>query len=244
MRLDGKVCVVTGAARGIGRCIAELFAEAGAKTVIACDIKVEALHAAGLPQSIVAEQLDVTDSAAVASFAARVKERHGRIDVLVNNAGITRDALLQKMTDADWSAVIAVNLTGAFLMTRAVAPFMMEAGAGAIVSIASVVGIDGNVGQTNYAATKAGIIGMTRTWAKELARSGAKVRANAVAPGYINTPMVQAVPQKVVEAITARVVLGRLGEPMDVAQAVLFLASDASAYITGQVIRVDGGLVL
>jgi 3-oxoacyl-[acyl-carrier protein] reductase len=244
MRLDGKVCVVTGAARGIGRCIAELFAEAGAKTVIACDVNVEALEAGGLPAGMVAEKLDVTDSAAVSSFAARMKERHGRIDVLVNNAGITRDALVQKMTDADWNAVIAVNLTGAFFMTRAVAPLMMEAGAGAIVGIASVVGMDGNIGQTNYAATKAGIIAMTRTWAKELARKGAKVRVNAVAPGYINTPMVQSVPQKVIDGIVAKVVLGRLGEPRDVAQAVLFLASDASAYVTGQVLRVDGGLVL
>jgi 3-oxoacyl-[acyl-carrier protein] reductase len=140
--------------------------------------------------------------------------------------------------------VVAVNLKGAFLMTRAIAPLMMEAGAGAIVSIASVVGIDGNVGQTNYAATKAGIIGMTKTWAKEFARKGAKVRANAVAPGFINTPMVQAVPQKVIDGIVAKVVLGRLGEPKEVAEAVLFLCSDASTYVTGQVLRVDGGLTL
>jgi 3-oxoacyl-[acyl-carrier protein] reductase len=140
--------------------------------------------------------------------------------------------------------VLAVNLKGAFLMTRAVAPLMMEAGAGAIVSIASVVGIEGNIGQTNYAAAKAGLIGMTRTWAKEFASRGARVRANAVAPGFINTPMVQSVPQKLLDSVVARVALGRLGQPRDVANAVLFLASDEAAYITGQVLRVDGGLVL
>lgn len=243
MRLDGKVCVVTGAARGIGRCIAERFAECGAKMVIACDLGTDAL-ASGLPVNMVGEKLDVTDSKAVQEFADRAKGKYGRIDVLVNNAGITKDALIQKMSDADWDAVVAVNLKGAFLMTRAVAPLMMEAGAGAIVSIASIVGIDGNIGQTNYAATKAGIIGMTRSWAKEFARKGAKVRANAVAPGFINTPMVQSVPQKVIDGIVAKVVLGRLGEPKEVAEAVLFLCSDSSAYVTGQVLRVDGGLVL
>jgi 3-oxoacyl-[acyl-carrier protein] reductase len=244
MRLDGKVCVVTGAARGIGRCIAERFAECGARMVIACDVGIATLESGGLPPNMVGEKLDVTDSKAVQEFAAKAKERYGGIDVLVNNAGITRDALIQKMSDGDWDAVVAVNLKGAFLMTRAIAPLMMEAGAGAIVSIASIVGIDGNIGQTNYAATKAGIIGMTKSWAKEFARKGAKVRANAVAPGFINTPMVQSVPQKVIEGIVAKVVLGRLGEPKEVAEAVLFLCSDASAYVTGQVLRVDGGLTL
>jgi len=243
MRLDGKVCVVTGAARGIGREIAELFAARGAGAVLACDLRTEALER-GLPLNVSGAKLDVTDAAAVRAFVEGVRARHGRIDVLVNNAGITRDALIQKMTDEDWDAVLDVNLKGAFLMTRAVAPLMMEAGAGAIVSIASVVGIDGNIGQTNYAASKAGIIGMTRTWAKEFARKGAKVRVNAVAPGFIDTPMVKTVPQKVIDAVVAKVVLGRLGEPMDVASAVLFLARDASAYHTGQVLRVDGGLVL
>jgi len=243
MRLDGKVCLVTGAARGIGREIAELFASRGATAVLACDVNTEAL-ASGLPPNMSGEKLDVTDAAAVRVFVEKAKAKHGRIDVLVNNAGITRDALIQKMTDEDWDAVLAVNLKGAFLLTRAVAPLMMEAGAGSIVNISSVAGLDGNIGQTNYAATKAGIIGMTRTWAKEFARKGAKVRANAVAPGFINTPMVQAVPQKVIDAVVAKVVLGRLGEPRDVANAVLFLASDASAYVTGQVLRVDGGLVI
>jgi 3-oxoacyl-[acyl-carrier protein] reductase len=243
MRLEGKVCVVTGAARGIGREIAELFAASGARAVLACDVQTDAL-AGGLPPNMSCHKLDVTDAAAVSAFVEQARAKHGRIDVLVNNAGITRDALIQRMTDEDWDAVLAVNLKGAFLLTRAVAPLMMEAGEGAIVSIASVVGIDGNIGQTSYAATKAGIIGMTKTWAKEFARKGAKVRVNAVAPGFINTPMVRAVPQKVIEAVIAKVVLGRLGEPRDVANAVLFLASDASAYVTGQVLRVDGGLVL
>jgi 3-oxoacyl-[acyl-carrier protein] reductase len=243
MRLDGKVCVVTGAARGIGREIAELFAASGASAVLACDLNADAL-ADGLPANMIGEKLDVTDGEAVRAFVQKAHAKHGRIDVLVNNAGITRDALIQKMTDEDWDAVLAVNLKGAFLLTRAVAPFMIEAGAGAIVSITSVVGLDGNIGQTNYAASKAGIIGMTRTWAKEFARKGAKVRANAVAPGFINTPMVRAVPQRVIDAVVAKVVLGRLGEPREVANAVLFLASEASAYITGQVLRVDGGLVI
>jgi 3-oxoacyl-[acyl-carrier protein] reductase len=244
MRLDGKVCVVTGAARGIGRCIAERFVECGAKAVLACDVGTAAFEAGGLPPNLIGEKLDVTDSRAVQEFAAKAGERFGRIDVLVNNAGITRDALIQKMSDEDWDAVVAVNLKGAFLMTRAIAPLMMEAGAGSIVSIASIVGIDGNIGQTNYAATKAGIIGMTKSWAKEFARKGAKVRANAVAPGFINTAMMQSVPQKVIDGVVAKVVLGRLGEPKEVAEAVLFLSSDASAYVTGQVLRVDGGLTL
>ena len=242
MRLDGKVCLVTGAARGIGREIAELFAASGANAVLACDLKTDTLE--DLPPNMSGEKLDVTDAEAVRAFVEKARVKHGRIDVLVNNAGIVRDALIQKMTDEDWDAVLAVNLKGAFLLTRAVAPLMMEAGAGSIVSITSVVGIDGNVGQTNYAATKAGIIGMTRSWAKEFARKGAKVRANAIAPGFINTAMVHAVPQTVIDSVVAKVPLGRLGQPRDVANAVLFLASDASAYITGQVLRVDGGLVL
>jgi 3-oxoacyl-[acyl-carrier protein] reductase len=243
MRLDDKVCLVTGAARGIGREIAELFASSGARQVLACDVRADVLDG-WLPPNVSGERLDVTDAAAVSALVQKARERHGRIDVLVNNAGITRDAFIQKMTDEDWDAVLAVNLKGAFLMTRAVAPLMMEAGAGAIVSIASVVGIEGNIGQTNYAAAKAGLIGMTRTWAKELASRGARVRANAVAPGFINTPMVQSVPQKLLDSVVARVALGRLGQPRDVANAVLFLASDEAAYITGQVLRVDGGLVL
>ena len=188
--------------------------------------------------------VDVTDSAAVNALVAKIRAESGGIDVLVNNAGITRDALIQKMTDDDWDAVINVNLKGVFVMTRAVAPVMMEAGAGSIVSISSIVGLDGNIGQSNYAATKGGVVAMTKGWAREFARKGAKVRVNAVSPGYTRTPMIATVPEKVLEPIIAKTPLGRLAEVRDIANAVLFLASDEAAFITGQVLRVDGGLVL
>lgn len=245
MRLDGKVCMVTGAARGIGKGIVEAFAREGARRIWALDVNqadLDSLQKA-LP-SVTGVCVDVTSSAAVNALAERVKSESGSVDVLVNNAGITRDAMIAKMTDADWDAVINVNLTGVFIMTRAVAPLMMEAGRGAIISISSIVGLDGNIGQTNYAATKGGVVSMTKGWARELARKGAKVRVNAVSPGYTRTPMIASVPEKVLEPIIARTPLGRLAEIRDIANAVLFLASDESEFITGQVLRVDGGLVL
>jgi 3-oxoacyl-[acyl-carrier protein] reductase len=245
MRLEGKVCVVTGGARGIGRGIVETFAREGAARVWALDVN-DAEFAAmekSFP-NVKGATVDVTDSAAVNALVERIKTESSRVDVLVNNAGITKDALIQKMTDAEWGAVISVNLTGVFYMTRAVAPLMMEAGKGAIVSISSVVGLDGNIGQSNYAATKAGVVAMTKGWAKEFARKGAKVRVNAVSPGYTRTPMIASVPEKVLEPIIARTPLGRLAEIRDIANAVLFLASDEAEFITGQVLRVDGGLVL
>ncbi|HUM76407.1 MAG TPA: SDR family oxidoreductase, partial [Fervidobacterium sp.] len=162
----------------------------------------------------------------------------------VNNAGITRDALIQKMTEEDWDRVINVNLKGVFNMTQAVVPYMLEAGKGSIVSTSSVVGIYGNIGQTNYAATKAGIIGMTKTWAKEFARKGAKIRVNAVAPGFIRTPMTEKVPEKILTEMAEKASLKRLGEAIEVANVYLFLASDESSYVTGQVIGVDGGLIM
>jgi 3-oxoacyl-[acyl-carrier protein] reductase len=245
MRLKGKVCVVTGGARGIGRGIVELFAAEGAERVWALDVN-DAEFAAmekSLP-AVKGAVVNVTDSVAVNALVARIKAESGRIDVLVNNAGITRDALIQKMTDDDWDAVIDVNLKGVFLVTRAVAPLMMETGRGSIVSISSVVGLDGNIGQSNYAATKGGVVSMTKGWAREFARKGAKVRANAVSPGYTRTPMIASVPEKVLEPIIARTPLGRLAEIRDIANAVLFLSSDDAEFITGQVLRVDGGLVL
>ena len=242
--LEGKVCVVTGGGRGIGRAIVDRLAAAGVRAVFACDVSDE-----GFPEleqqhhNARGRVLDVTDAAAAERFVAELTAELGGIDVLVNNAGITQDALIQKMSDEQWARVLAVNLTGVFVMTRAIAPGMMERGGGSIVNMASIVGLDGNIGQSNYAATKGGVIAMTRTWAKEFARKGAKVRVNAVAPGFIRTPMTERVPAKIIESIVARVPLGRMGEPAEVAELVSFLAGDRSAYITGQTIRIDGGLV-
>jgi 3-oxoacyl-[acyl-carrier protein] reductase len=245
MRLKDRVCVVTGGARGIGRGIVETFAREGARRVWALDVNDAEFP--GLEKAFPAVKgmvVDVTDSAAVTAAVERMTAESGPIDVLVNNAGITKDAMLHKMADADWDAVIGVNLKGVFLVTRAVSPRMVEKGSGSIISIASIVGLDGNIGQSNYAASKGGIVAMTKGWAREFARKGAKVRANAVSPGYTRTPMIESVPAKVLEPIIARTPLGRLAEIQDIANAVLFLASDESSFITGQVLRVDGGLVL
>ncbi len=246
MRMSGKVCVVTGGARGIGRGCVETFAREGAAKVWALDMNDADFPAieAAFP-NVKGAVVNVTDSKAVNALVERIKaESGGRIDVLVNNAGITKDALIQKMGDDDWDAVINVNLKGVFLMTRAIAPIMMENGSGAIVSISSIVGLDGNIGQSNYAATKGGVVAMTKGWAKEFARKGAKIRANAVSPGYCRTPMIATVPEKVLEPFIAKTPLGRLAEIKDIANAVLFLSCDESEFITGQVLRVDGGLVL
>jgi 3-oxoacyl-[acyl-carrier protein] reductase len=245
MRLDGKVCIVTGGARGIGKGVVETFAREGARRIWALDVNqpdLDALQKA-LP-SVTGVCVDVTDSGAVNALVEHVKSESGSVDVLVNNAGITRDAMITKMTEADWDMVINVNLKGVFLMTRAVAPLMMEAGRGVIINISSIVGLDGNIGQTNYAATKGGVVAMTKGWAREFTRKGAKVRVNAVSPGYTRTPMIASVPEKVLEPFITRTPLGRLAEVRDIANAVLFLASEESEFITGQVLRVDGGLVL
>ncbi|HOV94440.1 MAG TPA: 3-oxoacyl-ACP reductase FabG [Spirochaetales bacterium] len=244
-RMKDKVCVVTGGARGIGRAIVDRFAEEGARMVFAIDV-----NPAAFPEleagrkNVRGASINVTDTEGIKNFVDSVLAEFGHIDALVNNAGITRDALIQKMTDDDWAAVIAVNLTGVFKMTRAIAPSMMENGKGTIVSIASVVGLDGNIGQSNYEAAKGGIVAMTKGWAKEFARKGAKVRVNSVSPGYCRTPMIETVPEKVLEPIIAKTPLGRLAMPIDIANAVLFLSSEESDFITGQVLRVDGGLVL
>ena len=245
MDLSGKVCVVTGGAKGIGRTIADNFVAAGAKKVYACDVDKAALDAAEQEtKGLSGYQLDVTDPEAIKQFVEQVKAEAGRIDVLVNNAGITKDALIQKMDDAAWNAVIDINLKGVFNMTREIAPLMIENDNGSIINISSIVGVDGNMGQTNYAATKAGVIGMAKSWAKEFARKGAAVRANAVAPGFIDTPMIAHVPEKVIDNLVSRTALKRLGKPKEVADAVTYLASDSSSFITGQVLRVDGGLSL
>ncbi len=239
MRLEGKVCIITGAGSGIGKTAAELFAKEGA-IVIACDVG----EASYENPHIHFYKLDVTDRNRISEVVKDVVEKFGKIDVLVNNAGITRDALIQNMTEDDWDKVINVNLKGVFNMTQAVVPYMLEAGKGSIINTSSVVGVYGNIGQTNYSATKAGVIGMTKTWAKEFARKGAQIRVNAVAPGFIKTPMTEKVPEKILTAMAERAALKRLGEPVEVAYIYLFLASDESSYVTGQVIGVDGGLIL
>ncbi|ANQ53063.1 short-chain dehydrogenase [Thermosipho affectus] len=244
MKLEGKVCIITGAGSGIGKVASLLFAKEGAK-VIACDVVEENLKKLKEEnESIDTYKLDVCDRSAIKKMVDEIVEKYGKIDVLVNNAGITRDALLLKMKEEDWDKVIDVNLKGVFNMTQAVAPIMLKNGKGSIINTSSVVGVYGNIGQTNYAATKSGIIGMTKTWAKELARKGAQIRVNAVAPGFIKTPMTEKVPDRIIQALNEKIPLKRMGEAEEVAKVYLFLASDDSSYITGQVIGVDGGLVI
>ncbi|KLV03632.1 short-chain dehydrogenase [Photobacterium aquae] len=243
--LNNKVCIVTGGAQGIGRCIVETFANNDALQVYACDMNASAMNelSAKYP-NVVAVELNVCDRAAIAQFVETVKEAHGHIDVLVNNAGITRDNLLERMSEEDWDFVNDVNLKGVFNMTQAIAPFMVEKGAGSIITMSSVVGTDGNIGQSNYAATKGGVIAMTKSWAKELSRKGAQVRANCIAPGFIETPMTVDLPEKVLDAMKSKTPLGRMGKPEDIANGALFLASDHSSFITGQTLKIDGGLVI
>jgi 3-oxoacyl-[acyl-carrier protein] reductase len=253
--LRGKVIVITGAGAGIGRATALRFAEEGAR-VAAWDVTDKA--AAQLESAIEwaggeshFQSVDVSKASAVESAAAAVVEKWERIDVLINNAGIVRDAQLVKwnggtpesiMSEDTWDSVIQVNLKGVFLCTRAVVPHMIKAGGGVILCAASVVGLSGNFGQTNYVASKAGVIGMTRTWARELGKH--KIRVNAVAPGFIATDMVRAMPEKILQAMIARTPLGRMGTPEDVANTYVWLASEQASFIHGTVISVDGGVVM
>lgn len=239
MKLEGKIAIVTGGARGIGAEICRKMAKEGA-IVYSCDIGKGEFS----EKNIYCESLNVTDRNGIKELVKKIQEKHGKIDILVNNAGITRDALIQKMTEEDWDMVIDVNLKGLFNMTQSIAPIMMENGSGAIVNMSSVVGVYGNIGQTNYVATKAGVIGMTKTWAKELARKGAKIRVNAVAPGFIKTPMTENLPEKVINGMISKTPLARMGEVEDIANAVLFLVSEEATFITGQVLGVDGGLTI
>jgi 3-oxoacyl-[acyl-carrier protein] reductase len=246
MRLQDKICIVTGAAQGIGLATALKFAREGA-VVIACDRRAEAVDttvdacraAGGRAEG---HGVDVTDRAQVDAVVSSVKERHGRIDVLVNNAGITKDARLLKMTLEQFDAVIDVNLRGVFHCAQAVAGIMVEQGSGVILNASSVVGIYGNFGQTNYAASKFGVIGFTKTWSRELGPKG--VRVNAVAPGFIETPILGTMPDKVLESLREQVPLRRLGHPDEIANVYAFLASDEASYVNGAVIEVSGGLTV
>ncbi|KGY14215.1 short-chain dehydrogenase [Vibrio tubiashii] len=242
---ENKICLVTGAAQGIGRAITERFVEQGAETVYALDMNSDGLAAAfSSLDRVQTVTVNICDREAIAELVDSIKQQHGRVDVLVNNAGVTRDALIDKMTEQDWDFVVDVNLKGVFNLTQAVAPLMIENNYGSIVTMSSVVGTDGNIGQTNYAATKGGVIAMTKGWAKEFARTGAQVRANCVAPGFIATPMTADLPEKVLDMMKGKTPLGRMGTPEDITNGVEFLASDKSSFITGQVLKIDGGLVL
>jgi len=242
--LTGRVALVTGAARGLGRAIAVCLAGAGAK--VACvDIKADLLtETINIIRSAggVAEpwECDVTDSARVNQVVEEVAAKWEGLHILVNNAGVTRDNVLVRMKDDQWDAVLNINLKGTFLFTRAASRFMMKARFGRIINIASVSGLTGNPGQANYSASKAGIVGLTRTAAKELASRN--VTVNAIAPGFIATEMTAALGEEILEQVKNRIPLGRLGDPQDVADAVLFLASPAASFITGIVLTVDGGL--
>lgn len=238
-RLDGKIALVTGGAKGLGQSMATLFAKEGA-VVYAADMAPLAYEEKNVHGVI----LNVTDVTQIKEVVATIKERHGKIDILVNNAGITQDSMTRKMTDQQWDLVINVNLKGVFNLTREIGPLMEETGGGSIINISSVVGVYGNIGQANYAATKAGVIGLTKTWAKEFARKGVPVRANAIAPGYIMTDILKTVPQELLDKFAKLTMLGRLGQPEEIANAALFLASEDASYVTGQVLEVNGGMRL
>jgi 3-oxoacyl-[acyl-carrier protein] reductase len=241
--LDGKVAMVTGGARGIGKAIAMELAAAGAKVaVVDLDLANAETTATEVGGGAKGFQANVAQAADVESVVAAIERDLGPIDVLVNNAGITRDNLLARLTEADWDAVLSVNLKAAFLTMKTVTRGMMKRRSGRVVNIASVVGVVGNKGQANYSAAKAGLIGLTKTIAKELASRN--VLVNAVAPGFIETDMTAALPPEARQALSAQIALGRLGTPADIASVVAFLASEGASYITGQVIVVDGGMVM
>jgi 3-oxoacyl-[acyl-carrier protein] reductase len=252
MRLKDQVALITGGATGIGKATAERFAQESARVVI-CDVNREIGEgtAKELGPEVAFYEVDVTDRQAVQGWVDEVVERYGRADILVNNAGVLRDAalvkvkdgeLLKQMHEIDFDLVMAVNLKGVFNCTQAVAPTMIRQGRGVILNASSAVGLDGNFGQTSYVATKAGVVGMTKVWARELGRYN--IRVNAVAPGLIATEMIMSMPEKILEGMIKRTPAQRLGQPRDVANAYLFLASDEASFISGAVLRVDGGIVI
>lgn len=252
MRLNQKVALVTGGAAGIGKATVKRFVEEGAKVAF-CDVNEEQglalLHEIGSGHDF--QKVDVTDRKMVQEWVDKLSKKYDRVDILVNNAGILRDGifikvkngeLVKQMSEESFDSVIAVNLKGVFNCTQAVAPLMVKQAGGVILNASSVVGLDGNYGQTNYVATKAGVVGMTKVWAREL--GGSNIRVNAVAPGIILTEMVLSMPEDVLESFKKRPPLKRLGTPEEVANLYLFLASDEASYISGEVIRIDGGLVI
>ena len=247
MQFEGKVALVTGASRGIGRAVAIRLAKSGAKIAVnyagnqAAAEEVKQIIEQNGGEAILV-QADISNAESVDAMVAAVMEAFGRIDILVNNAGITRDTLLMRMKEADWNAVIQTNLTGVFYVTKAVSKIMMKQRYGKIVNMSSVVGLMGNAGQANYAAAKAGVIGFTKSMAKELAARN--ITVNAIAPGFIATDMTAVLSDKVKEDLATKIPMGRLGEADDIASAVLFLVSDSASYITGQTLNVDGGMVM
>jgi len=246
MRLKDKIAIITGAANGIGLATAQRFGEEGAKVVLA-DYDAEAgtvqeveLNKLGYAVKFI--QVDVANRGSVNALVEQTLDHFGQIHILVNNAGITRDAMLTKMTEVDFSSVLNVNITGVFNCTQAVVPHLAKQGHGKIINTSSVSGVYGNVGQTNYAASKAAVIGMTKTWAKELGRKG--INVNAVAPGFTSTAMVAKMPETIIDQMKSSVSLQRLGDPRDIANAYLFLASEESSYVHGHVLQVDGGIMM
>jgi len=244
--LRGRVAIVTGGAQGIGKSIAIQLAAAGANVVIA-DLAEEMAKAAAEEISrkgteIISIGVDVSSLSSVEEMVKKTLDKFGRIDILVNNAGITRDALVMRLKEEDWDLVLDVNLKGAFNCIKAVSPVMLKQKSGKIVNIASIVGIIGNIGQANYSASKGGLIALTKTCARELASR--QINVNAVAPGFIQTSMTERLPAEVKEKLSSQIPFGRLGKPEDVANLVLFLVSEESSYITGEVIKVDGGMAM